>query len=209
MNRFNTIKGRVTSGSERFRSGSSDRNSVTTSNGGLPEDTETAIDHSHPEHGNAAKLVDQVTQPRTVDAPRIFANRFLGWKHQIKDLKAYFTSIANHENHTAQELNKASKSLRLPFPEGEHFAGHDGMQDMFYHVHDKTRKIAVGHANFAAFITNNILVQLETAREDVKSHISFIIKGAVRYSTIVKKVRAIVAPLLTHSNVITGTQHIH
>lgn len=194
MNRFNTIKDRVTSGGplrSNTKRNTADRLSTTSAGGADQEleEQESQIGHSDPEHGEAAKLVDQVTKPRTVDAPRVFANRFLGWKHQIKDLAAYFTSIANHENHTSQELDKAAKSLRLPFPEGEHFAGKNGMQDMFYHIHDQTRKIATSHSKLASFITNNILVQLETARVDVKHHIAFIEKGAIRHSNIVSKVR--------------------
>ncbi|KZP14180.1 hypothetical protein FIBSPDRAFT_959901 [Athelia psychrophila] len=201
MNRVATIKSRIASGS---KSGASSARSIAPSSA----DSE-AIDASHPEHGRSAALVDQAlaaaespTKDLSPGAAQAYAARYVGWKHAIKDLKAYFAAVAETEAHQAAELHKAAKTIRVPFAggEGQHFApsGEGGVQDVYFQVQDRTRQIGDVHVEFGRFVEREVVGMLEDGRTSVKEHIAFIDKGVGAQSTVVKKERNKAIKQMTH-----------
>ncbi|KAF7976660.1 hypothetical protein HWV62_5997 [Athelia sp. TMB] len=201
MNRVATIKHRIASGSKATASSA---RSIAPSSA----DSE-AIDASHPEHGRSAALVDSAlataespTKDLSPAAAQAYAARYVGWKHAIKDLKAYFVAQAEVEARAAQELHKAAKGLRVPLPaaEGQHFAppGAGGVQDAWFQVQDRTRAIGDVHAEFARFVEREVVGMLEDGRTQLKEHIAFIDKGVGAQSIVVKKERNRAIKQMTH-----------
>ncbi|KAI0346209.1 hypothetical protein BDW22DRAFT_1368551 [Trametopsis cervina] len=144
-------------------------------------------------HGSAVSrqqsLIKKNIAPHDLRPSDILIERFTAWKIIVKQLIAYFEGLADIENNVAREMTKLGAVIQVPFRSGNQFLGEGGLQDVYYHIRDKTRAIADQHANLGRTIDGSIVQHLQKLRVEIKAHIKNIQNDTGKLATSVAKER--------------------
>ncbi|KAI0701232.1 hypothetical protein BC835DRAFT_1303818 [Cytidiella melzeri] len=151
-------------------------------------------------HGSAVSrqqsLIKKNIAPHDLRPSDILIERFSAWKIIVKQLIAYFEGLADIENNIAREMTKLGAVIQVPFRSGNQFLGEGGLQDVYYHIRDKTRAIADEHANLGRTIDGSIVQHLQKLRVEIKAHIKNIQNDTAKLATSVAKERDLSAKLI-------------
>jgi hypothetical protein len=116
-------------------------------------------------------LIKKNIQLQDLKPADVLIERFVAWKAIVQQLTAYFEGIADIENNTAKELTKLAGVIQVPFRAGNQFLGEGGLQDVFYHLRDKTRIIADQHADLGRTVESSIVQHMQKLKAEIKAHI--------------------------------------
>ncbi|KAI5474456.1 PH domain containing protein [Pseudohyphozyma bogoriensis] len=166
-------------------------------NNGRPRSTISRRSSLATTRSRNSQLIRKNTGPNELRPSDVLCARFQAWKRLVKNLIQYFEGIADIENNTAKELTKLGGVIQVPFREGNQFLGEGGVQDIFYHVREKTRLIADTHANLAKTVEGSIVQHLQKLRVELKAHIRNIQQDTGKLAAAVAKERELSTKLIT------------